>query len=91
MTHDEMIEVLTAYRDGKAVQFWDTFFNDWLDVGQNCSAFNFHHFKYRIKPEQKKPREWHIDLTNNLAISGLAIDFLERYPHRFVHVREVLE
>jgi len=52
MTHDEMIAVLRAHKEGRAIQFRDA--KDagrWFDAGNY--RWDFHHFEYRIKPEPR--------------------------------------
>jgi hypothetical protein len=49
MTHDEMIAVIAAHRDGKTVQCKYRNGSVWKDV-QN-PAWSFGSFDYRIKPE----------------------------------------
>ena len=48
MTHDEMIEVILAYRNGKAVQFRSEKHHEWSDA---CvPGFNFVDYEYRVTP-----------------------------------------
>lgn len=49
MTVDQMIEVLTAYKSGKKIQFYHVC--GWVDC--NNPAFDFISTKYRVKPEPK--------------------------------------
>ena len=91
MTHDEMIAVIQAHRDGKAIQFcgygmagaWDDVIHpDW----------DFANYEYRIKPEPQKPREWWIermpDGEKNLWTCPRSA-VIGRYQE-IIHVREVL-
>ena len=54
MTHDEMIAVIAAHRDGKKIQCQSKDGRDnWFDTPDPAWYFAF--CDYRIKPE---PREW---------------------------------
>lgn len=58
MTHEEMIAVIAAHRDGKKLEYLSAF-NGWTDVvGSPLFAFNQN--DYRIKPETKI-RPWRPD------------------------------
>jgi hypothetical protein len=49
MTHDEMIALIQAHKDGKEIEIWDGF--KWVsDYGDPCWYFSS--FQYRIKPPQ---------------------------------------
>jgi hypothetical protein len=50
MTHDEMIEVIQAHKDGKRIEFWD---EGWIAVDAPVWAFSY--IKYRVAPEPPKP------------------------------------
>jgi hypothetical protein len=57
MTIDEQIAVMTAFRDGKAVEFRCTTTNNrWMTTDK--PVWNFHEIEYRVKPEPPKPREF---------------------------------
>lgn len=80
MDHNEMIDVLQAARDGKAVEYrclcgcgggWHEL--NPLVAGQ----------EWRIKPEPKVLREWYINLRTGIV-------YILPCPET-VHVREVLE
>lgn len=49
MTHDEMIEVIAAHRDGKKIQAKYQK-GQWIDITLP-PLWNFEHNEYRIKPE----------------------------------------
>lgn len=51
MTVDQMIEVLTAYKAGKKIQFYHD--GKWIDCHNNNPAFDFINTGYRVKPEPK--------------------------------------
>lgn len=61
MTHDEMIAVIAAHKEGRAIQFRsvDRPRKPWEDYGSEggSPSWNFFHFDFRIKPEPRKPRE----------------------------------
>jgi hypothetical protein len=96
MTDKEIIEVVTAHKDGKPIEGRHvTGTTDWSDCTID-PAWNFGDWDYRVKPEPPKPREWWF--VKNLGSDGAArygwtrydvkqigVDYLEQ-----VHVREVL-
>lgn len=52
MTHDEMIAVIAAHRDGKKVQCQVKNHADWYDYHNGDEPqWDFNSFDYRIKPE----------------------------------------
>lgn len=56
MTHDEMIAVIQAHKNGKRIQYQDIYGSNhaWRDViDEPCWSFAANN--YRVKPE---PREW---------------------------------
>lgn len=52
MTPQEMIDVITAFRDGKPVETNDGG-SDWWPV--LSPQFNFHRYNYRVKPPALRP------------------------------------
>jgi hypothetical protein len=54
MTHDEMIEVIQAHKDGKVIQLCDCRSN-WIDMPRTPD-WNFNAVDYRVKPDPKKYR-----------------------------------
>lgn len=85
MSHEEMIAVIAASRDGKPTEWrhlptheWSPFQGDFWD---------FTNYDYRIKPTPPKPREWH--LPPELLDSISALDFLCK-PGDSILIREVL-
>lgn len=57
MTHEEMIAVIAAHRDGKTIQFQPVDIEcGWQDTGPDV-VWSFNTDNYRIKPEPPKPRE----------------------------------
>ena len=54
MKHTEMIMVIEAHSEGKAIQCAAAHRpNDWYGVTLTTLAFNFGSFNYRVKPEPK--------------------------------------
>jgi len=49
MTHDEMIAVIQAAKEGKTIQIKGNIYGEWNDAS-GC-RFNFVQCQYRIKPE----------------------------------------
>ena len=49
MTHDEMIAVIAAHKEGKQIECKSRSRNDWHDIAM--PNFNFEECDYRIKPE----------------------------------------
>lgn len=66
MTHDEMIEVIRAHKEGKTIEC-NSLANDlndgWMDEPYPLWAFQL--LRYRIKPEPPKPREFWIEAQNS--------------------------
>lgn len=65
MNPDEMIAILQAYKEGKEIEFLDMKNPDegWHPIpgmkwNFSLDRWNFARHKYRIKPDQRKPREW---------------------------------
>lgn len=50
MTLEEKIEVIKAYAEGKAVEVYDKYSNEWFAKGHN--AWDFDVYLYRIKPDE---------------------------------------
>ena len=48
MTHDEMIAVIKAHKEGKQIQHSFVHEDEWYDCIDN--SWNFADFKYRVKP-----------------------------------------
>lgn len=80
MTIDEMIAVLQAYKDCKAIQERVRDCGSWWDMRR--PQWDFHEYDYRIKPE---PREWVLDSD--------ILDRFHMHPsyRENVKVREVIE
>lgn len=55
MTHDEMITVIQAHKEGKIIQCKNALLPDWTDCDP---AWNFYATEYRVKPtEEPTPQE----------------------------------
>ena len=72
MTPDQIIEVVTAFKNGKTIQFYDKVCNKgWLDANNPVWAFD--KITYRVKPE---PMELWVNVNNpplyNVAYSSKA-------------------
>lgn len=98
MTHDDMIAVIAADRDGKVLQARrrDGTSYSWEDciTGDPLRIFlNFQEWNYRIKPEPPKPREWHIgpmspaDIISSTVQRGVITGPL---INTWIKVREVI-
>lgn len=54
MTHDEMIAVIAAHKEGKRIQFKHKGTATWYEC--NDPNWGFDAYDYRIKPEPREPR-----------------------------------
>ncbi len=95
MTHDEMIAVIQAHKDGKQIQCLCKHpgaYHEWADL-QTKPVWDFHRFDYRIKPEEKNPREWFVAVSSIVLDSVRVVnpDDCELKSEKLVRVREVLE
>lgn len=99
MTHDEMIAVLQAHKEGKAIQAKSK--HD-LDLDAKWQAFTTHlacgwdtfTWDYRVKPEPPKPRERWIafcPIAGHIERVTETKPILECSECRCFFVREVLE
>ena len=91
MTHDEMIAVITAEKEGKVIEQLNYVRNTW-SIKPASQPFNFCAHGYRIKPE---PREWWIGiLTDNSTVLFKSEERVKTSIiacKEIVHVREVPE
>jgi hypothetical protein len=72
MTHDEMIEVIQAHKDGKVIQFRcirDR--GDWLSKG-TPPLWNFDAVDYRVKPMPKE--YWLVPYKNTTGLTVFYTD-----------------
>jgi hypothetical protein len=81
MTSDEIIEVVTAFKNGQAIECANRGQNNW---GTGGPTWNFAEFDYRVKP-----REWTIHIDPNSGAPSI-VENGEKCPH-CVKVREVLD
>lgn len=82
MNVDEKIAVMQAHADGRKIEAWDMFGEQW-ELVEN-PPWNWQVMTYRVKPEV---REWWIciaDYPNEHIISTTPVD-------GYIRVREVIE
>lgn len=89
MTHDEMIAVIQAHKEGKEIECSMKDKNCW---GKSTPDWAFHYCDYRVKPVPPEPREWWLHdgrahLSESHAINSRMV-LGSSYP--VIHVREVL-
>ena len=87
MTHDEMIAVIQAQKDGQKIQWRLKGAANWREDYEDASgpAFNFYSNEYRIKP---KSRDWWIDFIRDGKNERIAKVSNKQFPGS-IHVREV--
>ena len=90
MNIDDMILVLTAYKEGQTIQFLAFDEPHWKDCrGDPVWAFNLN--EYRVKPE---PREWYA-VVEGYSILSASLDTNELNTNlsntEVIKVREVLD
>jgi len=92
MTHDEMIAVIQAHRDGKTIQFRDRDSQGkWDDLHPVCFSANFGTYDYRVKPEPPKPREfWLIRSCDDVPFTAYSCR-QRGITDNQIHVREVID
>ena len=94
MTHDEMIAVIQAHKDGKVVECYDPYARKWVGWGLGGTpVFNFSTTEYRIK---QQPREWVLEVHSSQdVVCAWEYPLVENaepsHGCKFVRVREVLE
>lgn len=100
MDHDAMIEVIQAHKEGKQIQGRSGLTNEWISLDSDEISWNFSINTYRIKPEEKKPREFALALSKDGHVLGGSTGWfpgqLVSYPigeiaEQVIRVREVLE
>lgn len=57
MTHDEMIAVIQAHKEGKTIEACAIGYTNWR-VTADPPTWNFYAMDYRVKPEPPKPKEF---------------------------------
>ena len=94
MEIQDIINVLTAYRDGKRIQhstieyYTNTGMEEWSNCDSCVEEFNFSKYHYRVKPE---PRTWHVRLCNGKPCSCVKTAACENSENHLILVREVLD
>lgn len=82
MTIEKMIEVMTAYKEGKQIQRRECGFNAWYDISE--PLWNWDDFDYRIKAEEEKPvRMTNRQLAEWVFSTGEWTDGANVYPSFF--------
>lgn len=95
MTHDEIIAVVAAHRDGKDIEAKHHEALVWNLITNGHPRWDFPSYDYRIAPP--KPREWWINIYPDGSKSRLhaskqiADDVAHARRTECVHVREVLD
>ena len=91
MTHDEIITVVQAHKEGKQIQCNHRRRDSWDDTDPPLWNFGFN--DYRVKPEQKE--FWHVrdDLAEEwFVLDGNCSEAVLQHDWKYVQrVREVLE
>lgn len=93
-SHDEMIAVIQAQRDGAQIQEWNECHQRWFDIIRDVTFSR----RCRIKPATPKPREWWIKKCPSMLDPHAVLIFTSQItakstdcPHcEIFHVREVL-
>jgi len=94
MTHDEIIAVVQAHKEGKTIQAKTKGGEfEWADIFANRPLWNFSSVDYRVKSEPPKPREFWI-CCNGITEDGFLLNpvIFPRAPicnRNVIHVREV--
>ena len=89
MTHDEMIAVIKAHKEGKKIQSQEIGNPNWYDV--QFPLWDFYNLDYRIKPE---PREFWLCGSYVFWAKSAAESYqnsLRTVSLPIIHVREVVE
>lgn len=98
MTHEEMIAVIAAHKEGKKIEFCRGLDHDW----EPCEnpGFDFIAYLYRVKPEPPEPREWWViafpDNSTSASVMGgqeqaRKLAETSSYGGKAIRVREVLK
>ena len=78
MTHDEMIALIEAHRDGKTIQYRLTPKAEWRDRTLLGADFNFADICYRIKPESLTLKEcWSRAWQSSLVMEHVLVEFIK--------------
>ena len=97
-THDEMIAVIQAHKDGKRVQWRNrgSEQNEWRDA--TPPTFSFGELEYRVKPESPEPprefwlcpEDWNGGVLGVYTCRQIRLRSNEPVAGQ-IHVREVIE
>lgn len=87
MTDQEIIDVVTAHKNGKSIQM-SILNGEWVDC--DFPMWNFVGCRYRVKPE---PREWTVCISDKGEIASYSalMGSTRSWNIDEVKVREVLE
>jgi len=99
MTHDEMIEVIKAHKEGKKLQCRPKrsgkFEPPWMDFEEGEEpVWNFQYVEYRVKPE---PLTFYARIGDDGKVGGISKnrshieDHLHAFGGRIVKLQEVKE
>lgn len=75
MTHDEMIAVITAHKEGKAIEWRSSCSSKWLVLGCN-PTWNFGQYEYRIKPTPIQQGDLTWEAAKRLHEEGVKVQWL---------------
>lgn len=79
MTHDEMIALIEAHRDGKTIQYRLSPKAEWRDRHLKSLDFDFSDVEYRIKPEPLTLGEcWDKAMELTKTAGGVLEEFLKQ-------------
>lgn len=79
MTHEEMIALIEAHRDGKTIQYRLSPKAEWRDRHLKSLDFDFADVEYRIKPEPLTLSDcWDKAMkTSSISADGVLVQFLK--------------
>lgn len=66
MTPDQIIEVVTAFKNGKKIEYYVKISRQWKEITD--PSWNFNDYKYRVKPEP-------MELWVNLYADGSGLGY----------------
>ena len=89
MTHDQMIDVISAHKKGKTIQTFVS--GNWVD--SDIPTWNFYTYMYRVKPEPRELFALIDDSKDYVVAIAYSIDKLSTNLSntRVIKVREVLD
>lgn len=78
MTHDEMIALIEAHRNGQTIQYRLSPKAEWRDRHLKSLDFDFSDVEYRIKPEPLTLDQcWSKAVNDTTKPDGLLVEFLK--------------